>query len=88
MIPDEWKTTGGDNPRTYLVYDNGPDSISHTLVFTADAALHHLARSRTRMMDGTFDTALNIFAQLCVKSDSYLSLCNVYFLWSLSLGPL
>ncbi|KAK2153715.1 hypothetical protein LSH36_288g01062 [Paralvinella palmiformis] len=64
VIPDEWKTTGGDNPHNFIVYNNGPDSRSRMLVFCVDTALYLLARSSSWMMDGTFDTAPNIFSQL------------------------
>ncbi|XP_041372748.1 uncharacterized protein LOC121386019 [Gigantopelta aegis] len=65
-IDDDCTTTGGDNPRPFLFYDNGADSRSRMLVFGSDTALQHLAKADIWMMDGTFDVAPHIFAQLYV----------------------
>ena len=66
VIDDDWKTTGGTNPRRFLIDDSGRASSNRMLVFIADIALQHLARSNVWMMDGTLDVAPTIFTQLYV----------------------
>ena len=45
VIDDDWKTTGGTNPRRFLIDDSGRASSNRMLVFAADIALQHLARN-------------------------------------------
>ena len=66
IIDDTWTTTGGEDPKPFLFYDNGSDARNRMLVVGAPIALEHLARSDIWMMDGTFDTAPRIFKQLYV----------------------
>jgi len=58
-IPEEWKTTGGANPRPFLVHDSRPDAgqreeLRSNCVILAD----------TRYMDGNFAMSPNVFEQL------------------------
>ena len=45
IIDDTWTTTGGEDPKPFLFYDNGSDARNRMLVFGAPIALEHLARS-------------------------------------------
>jgi hypothetical protein len=58
--------TGGKDPRPFLLYDNGTDATERLLIFSTEEHLHLLGRSETLFMDGTFDVAPKIFAQLYV----------------------
>ena len=53
VIPDGWKTTGGDNPHIFLVYDDGPYSRIRMLVICSDTALH-LQRNIKQLQDRLF----------------------------------
>ena len=66
VLPDEWQTTGGDNPRPFLIHDSGPDSRDRIVVFASQRSLQLLARSHTWFMYGTFSVAPSIFTQLYV----------------------
>lgn len=50
-LPDEWKDTLGPNPQWLLLYDNGPEAISHIIVFATEEDLYHLAAAETIYMD-------------------------------------
>lgn len=65
-IADPWTTTGGENPRQFLIYDNGGGDRDRIVVFASNTGLRHLARSQTWYMDGNFALSPNIFKQLYV----------------------
>jgi hypothetical protein len=66
VVTDEWMMTSGPNPRPFLLYDNGTDADERILIFTTDENLQLLANSSHWFMDGTFDIAPTLFAQLYV----------------------
>ena len=45
VVEDQWITTGGYDPHTVFIYDNGVDSPSRMNVFVTDEGLTHLACS-------------------------------------------
>ena len=50
-----WTSTGGPNPRPFLIHDSGIAAGHNRIrVFAADEPLHHLAGSDTWYMDGNF----------------------------------
>ena len=63
MISEGWKTTGGTDPKPFLIHDSGED-IDRMLVFASETG--HLASADTWHMDGTFDSAPLLFHQLFV----------------------
>ena len=65
VMSDDWMTTGGTDPRPFLIYDSGARA-DRMLVFASEPALRHLARAETWYMDGTFDSAPLLFHQLYV----------------------
>ena len=65
-ILEDWKTTRGPNPRQFLIYDNGPESLNRILVFSSEAQLRHLTLSDLWYADGNFSSAPTLFTQLYV----------------------
>ena len=65
VMSADWMTTGGTDPRPFLIYDSGARA-DRMLVFASEPALRHLARAETWYMDGTFDSAPLLFHQLYV----------------------
>lgn len=66
VIDGEWLTTGGNSPKPFLIYDNGPEHRDRVIVFGTEDGLRHLAKSQRWFMDGNFAMAPNIFTQLYV----------------------
>lgn len=62
----EWLTTGGSDPKPFLVSDNGPETRDRVIVFGTEEGLRHLARSTRWYMDGNFAMAPGIFGQLYI----------------------
>ena len=66
-IVHPWNTTGGANPRPFLIHDGGllagPNRI---IVYAADSTLRHLAQSDTWYLDGNFKSAPDIYEQVYV----------------------
>ena len=61
-----WTTTGGDNPKTFLRHDSGPNTHDRVVVFATDESLRALCRANTWFMDGNFSLAPPVFEQLYV----------------------
>ena len=38
-LTDEWKTTGGDDPRSFFLYDSGPESRDRVILFVSQQGL-------------------------------------------------
>lgn len=65
-LDDEWQTTGGDNPSSFMIYDSRDQRPDRLIVFATDEALTRLALSNVWFMDGTFGCAPALFQQLYV----------------------
>jgi hypothetical protein len=65
-LDDTWQTTGGANPRQFLIYDNGTASENRILVFASREQLRQLAYAERWFMDGNFAMAPTIFEQLYI----------------------
>ena len=39
IVTDEWNTTRGDNPRSFLIHDSGPESCDRVIVFASQQGL-------------------------------------------------
>jgi hypothetical protein len=66
VVAGDWATTGGANPKPFLVYDNGTTSRERVVVFATKDALRHLAQSQVWFMDGNFSMAPLLFQQLYI----------------------
>ena len=65
-IEEAWKTTGGDNPRPFMIYDNGIGRDNRVVIYGSRDGLLHLCRSEVWYMDGNFSIVPAIFSQLYV----------------------
>ena len=54
VIPPEWTTTGGAEPRPFLIYDAGGIQDRRVLIFASDECLWVLSRANIWFMDGNF----------------------------------
>ena len=61
-----WITTGGADPKPFLIHDSGPDATNRVLVFASDECLRLLANSNHWYMDGTFSLAPKFSKQVYV----------------------
>jgi len=66
VIPEEWKSTGTANLRTFLVHDSGQDAGQRVVVYASEQQLRHLGQADTWYMDGNFAMSPNVFEQLYV----------------------
>ena len=66
LVEGEWATTGGDDPKSFLLYDGGSDAISRMLIFATHNCLKLLSGSKVWFMDGNYKTAPKQFLQLYV----------------------
>ncbi len=66
QIPTEWTTTGEEDGRPFLIYDNGHEAEKRIIIFLTQESMHHLANTKTWFMDGTYSTAPALFEQLFV----------------------
>ena len=73
-----WTMTGGDNPKTFLRHDSGPNARDRVAVFTTDESLRALCRANTWFMDGNFSLAPPVFEQLYVIRAPLGTTC-IYF---------
>jgi len=63
----EWGTTGGYNPKPFLLHDTGVDARGHrVIVFASEDQLRHLSKSEIWYIDGNFKCAPTLFAQMFV----------------------
>lgn len=65
-IPEDWKTTGGGSPKSFLVHDSGAGTRRRLVVFATGEQLRFLAQSETWFLDGTFKMSSHIFQQVYV----------------------
>ncbi|KAK2161416.1 hypothetical protein LSH36_117g05030 [Paralvinella palmiformis] len=47
ILTDKWKTSGGDNPRSFLIHNSGPESRDRVIVFASQQGLKQLSSSHT-----------------------------------------
>lgn len=66
IIGDEWTTTGGPDPKPFLIHDSGPDAVNRVVMFATEASLRVLSRAQWWFMDGNFSMAPKIFSQLYI----------------------
>ena len=62
----DWKSTGGANSETLLVYDSGETSKERLLVFASKECLETLGNSNVWFMDGTTSVYPKLFSQVYV----------------------
>ena len=74
VLTDEWTTTLGENPVTFLLYDNGPDADERVLFATVDH-MHIHATSDTWCMDGNFHGHTHLYAVVCKSRKNILGVC-------------
>jgi hypothetical protein len=65
-VEEEFRVTGGDNPKPFLIFDNGEDQPHRTIVYGSAIALRLLAEGKTWFMDGNFSLAPKAFSQVYV----------------------
>lgn len=66
VIPEEWTTTGGVDPRPFLIHDSGPGQRQRLVMYATEVQLRHLGQSDTWFMDGNYSMSPSIFEQLYV----------------------
>ena len=64
QLPDEFKTTGGQDPRPFMIHDN--ERAQRILIFTTDDSLRQLCRAKKWFMDGTFSVCPRQFDQIYI----------------------
>ena len=66
-MEEDWKTTGGAEPQSFLIYDSGPEAgEERMLIWAAKEGLVHMARNDCWFMDGNFAMAPDITKQIYV----------------------
>lgn len=66
VIEDAWRSTGGDHPRPFLIYDSGVGVDNRVIVYASHNALNHLCRAAVWFVDGNFRMSPLIFKQLFI----------------------
>jgi len=64
VVSGSWATTGGAEPRPFVVYDNGTQSSSRIIAFGSDQCLALLGQAQTWYMDGNFGISPPMFLQV------------------------
>ena len=65
-LTEEFTTTGGAEPKPFLIYDNGSEATKRILIFATEDGLRTLCRSREWFVDGTFSVAPRQFKQMFI----------------------
>ena len=65
-IDGEWAQTIQDEPETFVIYENSPDTNARIIVFASARAIRLLASANTWFVDGTFAMAPKGFMPLYV----------------------
>ena len=66
VIDGDYVNTIGDDPASFLIYDNGQDADSRIIVFASNADLRIMAEANIWYMDGNYAMAPRGFLQLYV----------------------
>ena len=53
-LEGDWTTTGGSDPKPFLIHDSGTESEDRIIVFATEEGLNLLGTSQEWFMDGTF----------------------------------
>ena len=65
-LEGDWTTTGGADPKPFLIHDSGPDATNRVLVFASQDGLRLLARTSQWHMDGNYSMSPKISMQVYV----------------------
>ena len=61
ITPVEWKDSGGENPRPFLLHSSGSSQHQRVIVCAAEEQLRHLGPSDTWFMDGNYTMSQSFF---------------------------
>ena len=66
QLPEDFKSTGGVDPKPFLIYDNGSEAPNRIIIFATEEGLRQLCRSAGWFIDGTFSAAPSQFKQMFI----------------------